>query len=633
MWEEGKDYKREYDERYSQEIDFSLKLAHYRQGNENTNDTRRIKPRTADLYDVIRHKRAQILKDELYVEVWPIAPPGTDDDASLAEGSRFALEHVLRHQRYGYERPRERMVGAALAASIGAVTAEYDDQLGPYGEIKFRVVDPRRAFWTPGTQGPHDPECWWLIEERPVFVRDLEAKKGQKGWKNIDRVTAHLARDVSGTTSPDPSLPDGSVRFATEGVAAPGQMSETKTVTLLYCWKMEPKTTVEEVGSGYQELPPEQRYVFCPACGYEERYEDGSALPESPGLCPECGGTLERADAVKAEKVKRSYPEIKLTVIAVDGEIELYSEPWMKCRGFPYMVWGPYEHPYEPVGISDTTLHHSLQLIMDATLRLGYEQMSESRRIIITSIDGLQDANGNPWLFSDQGGVAYAADLTALSSTREFQPTSLPSGFTEFMGAIKSAFVPNRGTSDIYQSPENTKNIPVGTVEALQATGEIPVDDHKRTLHQREGIFFGVVLDMIAATWPLERWVRLRNEDGILHYKLIEASGLIASDVYVTASPKMKRVELEQAQALVQAAQLFAQSPTLGAFVLEGLNVPPSRVQRLRAGMDQEMAARQPAQPPNGGTGGTAQSAELGPPQLNGAAPNPEQDAGLQPAL
>jgi hypothetical protein len=128
--------------------------------------------------------------------------------------------------------------------------------------------------------------------------------------------------------------------------------------------------------------------------------------------------------------------------------------------------------------------------------------------------------------------------------------------------------------------------------------------------------------------------VRLQNDQGALHYKLIEASDLLAADVYVTATPRMKRVELDQAQALVQAAQLFQQSPTLGGFVLEGLNVPPSRIQRLMSGMQQEMqemAARQPAQPPDGGGGDTAQSAELGQPSMNGT--NPDDVAAISAAL
>ena len=74
FWEEGKEYFRVYHEEVSKELDFSLKLAHYRTGNENTTDTRRIKPRTADLFDLLRHKGAQVLKDELYVEVWPVGP-------------------------------------------------------------------------------------------------------------------------------------------------------------------------------------------------------------------------------------------------------------------------------------------------------------------------------------------------------------------------------------------------------------------------------------------------------------------------------------------------------------------------------------------------------------------------------
>ena len=259
--------------------------------------------------------------------------------------------------------------------------------------------------------------------------------------------------------------------------------------------------------------------------------------------------------------------------------------------------------------MSDTALHWSLQLIIDSTLRLGYEQMAQNRALLITLEDGLNDATGEPWQFSDvQGPVAYARDLTVLNGTKWFQGSAIPVGWVDFLNSVKGSFVPNRGTSDVYLDPQNTKNIPVGTIQAMQASGEVPVDEHIRSLRQRESLFVSTVLDLIRDFWTEARWVRFRGEQGALDYRSLRGSDLLPADVIVTASPRMKGVALQEAQALAQLAAVYNQSIALGDIMARkwGISLEDRATIRNEATQRQQMQMAMLAQKSAGALTGRA---------------------------
>lgn len=579
-------------------MDFCLKLEHYRDtDNEETKDRRRIKPRTADLYGIVRHKSAEISRSEIYLDVrprpqldldGPMDQQRTDQMATGAEVAETALQSVIHHPRYGYDEPRDLLVLAGLSARIGVVTIEWDPKKRPYGELVYRNVRFEDICWTIGTHGPHDPQCWWVCERKrmtPDMIRGMK----KFGWQGTDDfvATGNFGDVRQGN---DPSLPPGSVRLSNSFSTEPGKPMDDVRVNVLFMWMIEDEDDSTQQRSKYTEMAKHDYYLACPDCGYEEHIEDGTNLPKS-GPCPICSGTMHRIEMQHTTAEALAYPDGRLIICPEDGPDTVFYDGEWDCptRSFRHMTFEPYPHPYEPVGLSDTKLHRNMQLIIDSTFRLAYEQMSENRHLIVTLEDGLTDANGEPWMFSDaQGRVAYARDLATLNGIRDFQGAAVPNGWSEFITQLRNAFIPNFGTTDIYLDPSNTKNIPVGTLERMQQTKELPVLHHVARLQRRESIFFGVTLDMIRSKWTERRWLDYMGPEGTLEYKLIQGTALPDAHVLVTASPEMAKVSQDDAQGLQMVFGAFMQSPAIGEAMARALNVPPDQIAKLKADLGDE---------------------------------------------
>lgn len=594
MWRDGHDVLKPYKDAHTEELDFCLKLDHYRdQDADYSKDRRRIKPRTADLFSIVRHKSAEISRNEIYLDVRPIPnlqdtgpmdEQRTDEIEMGAELAEIALNRTIHHPRFGYEDPRDMMVLAGLAGRVGCACVEFDPRKRPYGELVFRNVDFRRLAWTPGTKGPHDPRCWWLIEEKDMTPEEIQGMK-RFGWKQTDDILTTSEGDTK--QAQDSTLPPGAVRLSTQGLTEPNKSKRTKFVKVLFRWILEDDTS-EVDPEQYQEMDPSDYYLACPDCGYEEHpAETGENLPKSAS-CPICSGTMHRVEMKASTVESLSYPEGRLTICTEEGpEITFYDgDTDCPTRSFRYITWESYPHPYEPVGLSDTKLHWNMQLIVDSSYRLAYEQMSENRHLLITLEDGLVDANGEPWMFSDaQGRVAYAKDMATLGSIRDFQGQAVPPGWSEFIGQLRNAFVPNFGTTDIYLDPGNSKNIPVGTLERMQQSKELPVQHHITRLQRRESIFFGVVLDMIRFHWSDRRWVDYEGEDGKVDYKYLQGASLPDCNVMVTAAPIMAKIEQDQAQSLQIVAQMFSQNPVVAEVFAQTLGVSPDKIAKIKKGL------------------------------------------------
>lgn len=604
QWLDGDMVLRRYKDAHTSELDFCLKLEHYRDAdNDESNDRRRIKPRTADLYNIVRHKSAEISRSEIYLDVRPRPEAGLDspmDDQRVqqiqmgAKVAKIALESTIHHPRYGYEEARDRIVLAGLAGRIGCVCVEWDPRKRPYGEMVFRVVDFRNMAWTAGTYGPHDPACWWVIERKRMTREQIRAMKKLK-WKNTEKATESAGPDTA--QGNDPSLPPGTVRLAQGGSVAPNPSKREEYVNVLFRWIIEDETTAKSPEE-HEEMDPADYYLACPKCGYEEKAsENGMELPTS-APCPVCAqenptdpGTMQRVEMRARSTESLAYPEGRLTIVPEDGsDVTFYDgPPDCPTRAFRHMTFEPYLHPYEPIGLSDTKLHKNMQLILDSTYRLGYEQMSENRHLIVTLEDGLTDANGEPWQFSDaQGRVAYARDHATLQGIRDFQGQAVPQGWSEFLSQLRAAFIPNFGISDVRVEPGNTQNIPVGTMEKMQQSGELPVQHHITRLQRRESILFGVVLDMIRHYWTERRWIDYMGPEGSIDYKLIQGTSLPDANVSVTASPSLQKIEQDQAQALEIVFSKFRESPAIGKAMAKALGVPPDQIAELQKELEGE---------------------------------------------
>lgn len=585
LWMDAVKYFAEFHAQYKRDIEYLLEHRHYKINNPNEDDLRRIKPTTGDLYNIYRHKRSQIAKSEIYFDVWPNNAE-EEDDKEKAEAGRVALDSVIRHPKYGYRKPRRRLVGSGLAGKIGVTRVLWDEMRQ---RIIFKFVRPTRFLWEPGTMGPEDPDCSWVMEETYPTLKEIranryDAKKNPMGWKNVDKVSSDTGRTGHIEVAPEY---DGFL----QSTGSAGE-TETKRATILFFWQIDLESTEEVVREVRKIMKPEDRFLFCPNCGFEHHPEGGGQdlTNENAGYCPNCSEEgmprpLKIATGIKKKDEVVKYPRGRLIVCHPHTDTILYDGPWPeKMSSFPYMTWQPYEHIYKPWGTSDVELHKSIQNSLNASFRFGYEQMHASKRLFGTLEDGIKDYRGEVWQFGDwQGNHFFAEDIQTLQQgLREFQGQALPSGWSEWVQGLRSALIPNAGTGDIHVAPGESKKIPVGTVQALQETGEVPVDDHIESLRENESIFFGVVLDILKARWDAKRWIRWFGAEGEKHHEWLSGMDLPDADVRVTALPKLKEMKLEQVQAMVQALQVFQQSEELGVFALEAAGVPSSRIEKLK---------------------------------------------------
>jgi len=586
LWRDGVKFFEEDHAQFVRDIEYVLEHKHYKNNNPNEDDLRRIKPTTGDIYNIIRHKRARVAGSEIYIDAWPNNAQ-EEDDREKAETARIALESVITHPKYGYTKPRRRAVGSGLAGKLGVVRVYWDELTD---RCTFRNVRATRFLWEPGTMGPEDPECTWVIEESRPTIREVRAnafdkKRNPRGWKNTNRVISDRGRTGEVVNTSDDDRLQGANRSGEEE-------TDTKRATLLFFWQIDRKTTETVTRKGLKTLEPEDRFAFCPNCAAEFHPEaGGSSLDENTaGECPNCSTDevprqLQIATGIKTDDEIVKYPKGRLIIVHPHTLTVLYDGPWPeRMSSFPFMTWQPYEHIYKAWGTSDVELHKSIQNSLNAAFRFGYEQMHASKRLFGTLEDGIRDYRGEAWMFGDwQGNHFYAADIPTLQNgIKEFQGQALPSGWGEWVQNLRGAMLPNAGTSDIPLGPGDSKKIAVGTIKALQETGEIPVDDHIESLRENESIFFAVVLDIIKARWTAKRWIRWFGPDGRRHFSWLSGMDIPDADIRVTAKPKIKESKLETVQAMTQAIEIFERSEELGVLALEAAEVPQAKINQLR---------------------------------------------------
>lgn len=612
LYDDALGYYQEFHRAMMEELEFALSLRQYEDEQGNVRHKAFIQPHSLDLFHLLRHKWAQICRADLYIECRPVDQYG---DADLAEDCTFVLQHVTGDRRLRYKASRRRMVIGALSARAWGMKVEFDPRIGPFGDLVFSDVNPCDLFVAPGWRDMHDATCPWVGERSKMRVNDVLAM-GAFGWDTsgvqADSTMSHGRTTTFGQVAP------AAVRNSRPGQPAPGTSAQ-ETVTVLKWWfRFDPLQETYSQTSPTLELAPEDRYYECAECGHVEMPEgmvdDEEMFPESAGPCPLCGqGEMVRADFVEEEQSFLRYPEGRLVIVCPELELVLYNDKWpVDLRSFPYMLLRAYYHPEDLYGQSDTSLLWSMVVIQNAVLRAGWEQMVRNADIIMTPLDGLVDADGNPFMFTDeQGSIAYFKDPMSAQSTQHFQGSGLSQGWGQFLMALQNAFKPNMGFNDVGLSGPQLANATMGAVETAVQQGEIPVDDHIDELNEEQSMFLGVVLDYIIGTWSVERWIRYAGFDGIQKVKRIMGSDLPYADVEVSVQPKLDPVNAEQ----IKSFQLWLQfDPPARMVMARLLNIPPSLVRQYeQARMEYALAMEEEAAlaaEAGGGGGGMEQPAE-----------------------
>lgn len=609
--DDARRYRRDYDKAMIDERQFALKLKHYQDDVGETRDRRRIQPKGRELVGKLRHKVASIC-EHLFFTVRPV---DDQSDPQMVDIVERVMNSQLHDPMINYAQAREDMVMMAISGRLGVIALDFVPGIGAFdGEIIPRVVDPAgRFYWTPGWKSPHDPTCPWVAEIKEMRVEDVRRMKRLARWKNTDCVKADAGYTESATGN-DPTLAPGTTRLPANSQGNPGAgiSAAEPRCTIIHFYQRFTDKVVLSPKKELRALRPEAFYLRCASCGYENREHPGASLPPSGTLpCPQCASvasqfgpdvkpemitTLDRVEKEMDTEETLAYPKGREMIIAPFSDCAvLFEGQWRKIRSVPYIVFDCYSVPGEPIGMSDTAYDWSLQLIADALMRQAYEQMSENRDLIIAPEDGLVDAAGEPWQFADsQGRIAYWTGQ-GNPQVQHFQGTGIPPGWREIFGQVQGVLMRDMGTSDISMGPEQSRDIAVGTIRAMQETGEIPTDHHIRKLHRAESIGFGVWLDLIRECWSEKRLVRMSPKDGSFVFQSLKGMDIPNADVVVTAEPRITDVDQQEVEALIK---VLNSPPPLMKILAKKYGLSPIEIQNYIKEMEQLQQQNKPQPPP-----------------------------------
>jgi len=214
-------------------------------------------------------------------------------------------------------------------------------------------------------------------------------------------------------------------------------------------------------------------------------------------------------------------------------------------------------------------------------------------------------------------------------------PSFDAAGWSVAFNATQAALLQYRPKVDFGLTPESTKDIPVGTVEALERQGSVPIADFNKRLGQAISKFAGVLSDYVHATYTPQRISRL-NMEGVEIAARMWGRDLPNYDFVIEINPPFSGLDKARAGAFDAMFEQVLKAQKLGLPVEEMLdlwasvnNVPRSIVRRFSMAImrakeraeelaDEEALDAEAAEVP-------PESAEIG--GFNGAGVVPEPEA------
>lgn len=561
---------------------FSFWLNHYEQDDQQTRNPLRIKPKDATLFDLLRHKSARIIRGANHVEAHGI---DREKDTWAAD---YAKQRIARAMNSPDSEHRDVLLGVVmfgLSARIAFAEICYHPAYG----IVTDFVDPRRVVWHPGFLSPNSLRCPWVNRQLPMSVEALEVMK-DAGWEvNMDKLRPQMDTLVRSGSQFD----SGEVRFGYNGEPRQGDSNQPVILVNFHYEKF--NSEVLKKRGKLQVLKEDERYLECPDCGFKSAPQGAYSqhMPET-APCPNCGQLAYRRDAVVPEDTIQKYALGKRLVICVDGQekpFHLGDWPFPKMRHFPLVEWQPYRSPVDPIGQSDTNLHRSQQLIINSMYRLGYEQMLRAKGIIIAPEDGLVDWKGDPWQFSDHKDVAYYTN--SFAKIDYFQPPGLNAAWPTFLQAVQNSLFTNRGTGDLGLTQDQSKDIAVGTIRTMVATGEIPVDEHIASFQQFCGRYWNRWFEATVETEQPKDVERVMGQMWAALYAKLRHEMVPGVDVIITSEPRITQENMDLAQ---KVAPLLNAPPPQMKLLARLAGIPESMLNEYERDMQQFMSQQQAQQ-------------------------------------
>jgi len=529
-------------------------------------DRRLVQIRGQETQDTIRHIVAKATERPRTVDARPI---DREDDPTISEVAAALVEAELNNPWKGFDAALEAAITSCREQRLGVVMMDWVPDAGDYGEIFDRWVPPDRVMWDQTYEDPHHPLCEWFLEEKRLNVKKARLDY-QVDWLEPDRE----AVNTSGEYRPGVPLILGADGSRLPGV---GEYKDDK-ATLWFCWyKNDPEYQNKPADDA---IPAGRRYMACVSgCGFRtpmerELQEQSKLVDELPPYleqaCDTCGGDLERIDRLPEDSSTSGYHKGKRLVIIAPfspgpEDQAVYDGAWPipKARSFPVLILTAYQKPGEPTGPCDVDLMWDQQQASDQLRTMAVQRVFEHRNVWEVPRTGVTDVKNRRWApRDDQLNVMYR------DNTRQFQSevhlhqgTGLDPAWSIAFQATQDALTRYRPALDVGLSQENTRNIPVGTIERITHEAEVSTEHFNRRKNQALAKYYGVRWDYIRATYTPDRLQRL-NIDGIDQFVELRGDDLPNFDFVLSDTVPFTgqdKARAEAFQALMGAYQLAVQ--------------------------------------------------------------------------
>lgn len=539
---------------YSQdeELRFGLKGEHWRERGERYGMAERIQPVGRELKQEIVHLTEQVAGAEIYLDV---RPNDREADAYLASMAKQYMEWELNNPQKHYRRLRKRMVKFALAGRMWGLALDFDPQMGRYGEILPREVDGRRTGWPSNFYNPHDMKCpnWWETQRL-----HKDTVRTTSGWRNN--------RDPR----PDGDILPGATQMGDQAFAVPwtpadqGQQAGD-IVSVIRFWEKDFTTVLGE--SQYKTLKRDERYMACgyndeDGCGWKSPRQHGMPfkLPAvEPGACPRCGGDLHRRDAEEEFPEYLVYPLGRLTIGSPYESKPYYDDEWpQKMRSFPCLMFTYDDYPWEIVGESYTSEMWSSQQMIEVIDRVGIEHMMQALPRMAVPEDRIKDYRGEEWYNGEDQGLLLFYPFGNPHGIEMLEAKGAPDAWGMMRETFASRFDRAKASNDIRLDAGRSRDIPVGTIQAMQEVQELPARGLTNDLKWLEAVFVGCWWDMARdrSTNPERRIGRLLGDDGQWQLALLRLDEQPGYDFTIMTENAFRRFAVEDAQRIQALAQL-----------------------------------------------------------------------------
>jgi len=598
-------------------------------------DRRLTQIRGQETQDTIRHMAAEAMAQPRSVEARPV---DHDTDPDAAEVELALVEQELANPWKGFEARYYEAVQSSREQRLGVVWADWEPQCGPYGEILYSNIPPTRIMWD-AAYDPHHPMCGWLLIKRRLDVDWIHANYKGSDWVKPDSAMLDPKERVRENV---PIIQMGNGHSLEPQAGVTDNKAE-----LWFCWYKNDRTKKYRDTGKDLELEPDQRYLACAnGCGYrsptegelrEQTGEDGSPklvgdLPEEIDGCPTCEangqmGTLKRIDARAEQEQVLAYSRGKRLVIiapfsAAPDDKSVYDGKWPipRARSFPGLFLSAYVKAGKPIGPSDVNLMWDQQVASDNLVTMLLQRVFEHRNYWILPAAGIVDYRNQRYNFrEDQFNVMYRDQSKATMGPLDVQVLTAPGpdagGWNSAYSAVQQKLTQYRGVADFGLTPDSSKDLAVGTVERLTQQGNIPIAEYNRRKNQELSKFYGVVSDMIHATYTPRRLARMRIDNIDLAVRMW-GDDMPNFDFVVEETPPFTGLEKARSVAFKELIGVIPMSAQIGIpadrmieLFAEINNLPRSIVRKLQRELEavrmqqEQMAQQQQAALMGGGPG------------------------------